>query len=73
MAFCEGDHGLQKVNPPKFEEMVVGIIGQEKYDALMSHKNDLMFYTRPDLNDKLAELRKLLKYYTGPIWRKYQF
>ena len=54
-------HFLQKANPEKFQDMVLEIIGDEKYQTLKRKSLCVVDYTIADLEDLKQNLQKRLE------------
>jgi hypothetical protein len=64
LCLCAGHHMLQKIDPEKFRNMIIEIIGEEEYDRLhqMAWNNGEPFkHTIDDLKELKAELQANLK------------
>ena len=53
-------HFLQKANPERFQDLIINIIGDEKYQALKRKSLTPVNYTTADLEDIRDDLRKKL-------------
>lgn len=62
MALCWSCHCLQKYQPEKFHDMVISIIGQEKYDLMKELSAPVVKYTLEDLEDRKESLEVALKH-----------
>ena len=53
-------HFLQKANPERFQDLIINIIGDEKYQSLKRKSLTPVNYTTADLEDIRDDLRKKL-------------
>ena len=53
-------HFLQKANPERFQDLIINIIGDEKYQALKRKSLTPVNYTTADLEDIRDDLRRKL-------------
>ena len=53
-------HFLQKANPERFQDLIINIIGDEKYAALKRKSLQVVDYSTSDLEEKRDNLRRKL-------------
>jgi hypothetical protein len=63
LTLCSRHHFLQKVNPERFHDQIIGIIGQEKYDHLKLISDKIIKYSVADLIELREQLKGMLSIY----------
>jgi len=61
ICLCWSCHFLQKVQPERFHDMVIDIIGQKEYDRLKAKSMIEVHYKIPDLLEIKEHLKSILK------------